>query len=132
MEDKKDSTQDVEIAVLAKELEHMVKNISSLEKTTAERIQSLTETIRSFIEVASKKVDRDVYLEDKRNMALQISELRADVKKNADFRKEMNVSIQTKNATEKNIWGVSQGTLQTIMSLLTLVTLVAAVVAIFQ
>lgn len=132
MEGKKDSTQDVEIAVLTKEVEHMSKSVLSLEKMMSERVNSLTETIRSFIEVANKKVDRDIYLEDKRTTSIQISELKSEVKKNTDFRKEYVVADHTRDETEKKIWGFSQGGISSIISILTIITLIAAVIAIFK
>lgn len=131
-EAKKDSTQDVEIAVLTKQVEHMGDNLNSLKESMKEEMQSLKSIITSFIEITNKKVDRDVYLEDKRQMNLMFSELRETVRLNEDFRKESSISERTKSQTELKIWGVSRGTMSFIIGILTIVTLISAVSAIFK
>lgn len=130
-EEAKNVKQDIEIAVLAKEVEHMGENLNSFKESIGERMQSLTEVIKGFIEIANKKVDRDIYLEDKRQLGIQLARMEDDIKQNTDFRKTY---VATKNGQEterKTIWGFSQGSISFIISLLTLVTLGVTVIGIF-
>lgn len=132
MEGKKDNVQDVELAVLAKEVEHMGKSVDDFKKMLSQQIGSLGETIKGFIEIANKKVDRDVYLEDKRQQTITISEIKAEIKKNEDFRKTHTASQNAKEGERKTIFGVTQGTISTVINMLTIITLIAAVTAIFK
>lgn len=131
-EEAKNVKQDIEIAVLAKEVEHMGENLNSFKESIGERMQSLTEVIKGFIEIANKKVDRDIYLEDKRQLGIQLLSMQDDIKKNTDFRKTYIATRNGHAAERKTIWGFSQGSITFLISILTLVTLVAAVIGIFS
>lgn len=132
LEESRKNQNDVEIAVLAKEVEHMGDNLNSFKESMSERLQSLTEVIKSFVEIANKKVDRDLYLEDRREMAKQLELMESEIKKNTDFRKELTASQQGKSEGVKTVLGLSQGAISSVISLLTIVTLIAAVAALFQ
>lgn len=123
---------DVEIAVLAKEMQYVGDNLDSFKESVSERLQSLTDVIKSFIEISNKKVDNDVYLEDKRQLAFKLQKMETDIAANTDYRKVHSASESGKEQGLKSIWGISQGTVSMIINFLSIITLAAAVITIFK
>lgn len=128
---KKNIEQDVEIAVLAKEVEHMGKSVETLNISMSEKIKTLTEVVRSFIEIADKKLDRDTYLSDKLAQGQELAKIQDRLKVVEDDHKTIAIRQQAIGEDRKKIWGISQGSLSFLISVLTLITLGAAVIAIF-
>lgn len=124
--------QDIEIAVLAKEVEHMGDSLNSFKETIKGQMATLTSVINSFIEITNKKVNRDVYLDDRRQSAIAASKMDARMIEVENFCKETFISSKSSEKERRKILGISQNTISIIINLLTIITLVAAVMVIFK
>lgn len=129
---KKNVQQDVEIAVLAKEVEHLGKSVDTLNATMSDKIKNLTDVVRSFIEIADKKVDRDTYLADKLAQGGELAKMQDRLKVVEDEHKTMAIRQEAIDSDRKKIWGFSQGGISLVISLLTMITLFASVLGIFK
>lgn len=127
----KETTRDVEIAVLATEFKHLSDVVDSLKETFSTQMGSLSSLIKGFLDISDKKVDRESYMEDKKHFNNQILRLQEDIKSLQDYRRTQEVVADSTVKERKKIWGISTEMLRTIISLLTLITLVGAVVAMF-
>lgn len=123
MEDglKEDKKQDVQIAVMTQEMKHF-----------GQRIDSLTDVVKRFIEISEKKLDRDIYLDDRRKTEDELRAHNLRLQSLEDFQKGTEFGQKAKETEQKKIWGMSNGTLGLIINLLTLITLVAAVFKLFS
>lgn len=122
---------EVEIAVLAKELEHLGKSMDSLKLELSERMRGLTDVVRSFVEIADKKLDRDTYHNDKLELGKTLTEIQGNLSKIDKEHREMEIRQEAIESDRKKIWGLSQNTISFVISILTLISLAAAVVGIF-
>ena len=128
----KNSQQDIEIAVLAKEMEHMGKNVEVLRIQLVDKMREVTEVVRSFIEIANGKVDIEIYTEDKRQLGLKLRDMQEEIDANTEFRKAYDAIKQGGEAAKKTIWGFSQGSLSLLISILTFITLTVSVIGLFK
>lgn len=127
----KNLKQDVEIAVLAKEVEHLGDSVDSLKISIGERINSLIDIVKSFIEIADKKIDRETYLADKKLHETEIHKMQEKLTNIENSHREMQITTNAINDERKKIWGMSRGTLSFFVQILTFITLLVTVLQLF-
>lgn len=117
---KDNQKQDVQIAVMAQEMKHF-----------GERIESLTDVVKRFIDISDKKLDRETYLADRKTSYDEMKSMSLRLAALEDFQKGVEYGEKGKENEQRKIWGMSTGTIGLIINLLTLVTLAAAVFQLF-
>ena len=126
-----DKKQDVQIAVMAKEMQHLSEKISTLAGTFSDRFNSLTDVVRRFIDISENKVDRETYLADQKKTDDEIISMRLRLNALEDFQKGIEYGTQSREKEQRKIWGFSTGSISFVIQLLTLITLTAAVLKLF-
>lgn len=116
MEEQNRTSHDVQIAVIGEQ----VKNLGS-------RIETLTSVVQEFISVSDRKIDKELYLEDRKHTAriMETIERRLTVLENGQ--ENARVAQDARKAEKDRILGLTKGTWLVIIQIVTFVSVIMAI-----